>query len=65
MHHYVNGGAYICVGVPFDWPRTPDAPVWTYFPRTSVIYVDSKGDVETGVKQTVGIISSLVISASM
>jgi uncharacterized membrane protein HdeD (DUF308 family) len=39
MHHFVNGGggAYMCVGMPFDWPHTPDAPVWTYFPRTDTI----------------------------
>lgn len=39
MHHFVNGGggAYIVVGLPFDWPRTPDLPVWTYFPRKDAI----------------------------
>jgi uncharacterized membrane protein HdeD (DUF308 family) len=39
MHHFVNGGggAYICVGNPFDWPRTPDTPVWTYFPRKDAV----------------------------
>jgi uncharacterized membrane protein HdeD (DUF308 family) len=39
MHHCVNGGggAYICVGIPFDWPSTPDLPVWTYFPRKDAV----------------------------
>jgi uncharacterized membrane protein HdeD (DUF308 family) len=39
MHHFVNGGggAFVTVGVPFDWPATPDAPVWTYFPRKDAI----------------------------
>jgi uncharacterized membrane protein HdeD (DUF308 family) len=39
MHHFVNGGggAYICVGIPFDWPRTPALPVWTYFPRKDAV----------------------------
>jgi uncharacterized membrane protein HdeD (DUF308 family) len=39
MHHFVNGGggAYICVGIPFDWPRQPDLPVWTYFPRKDAV----------------------------
>jgi hypothetical protein len=39
MHHFVNGGggAYIVVGLPFDWPRKPDLPVWTYFPRKDAI----------------------------
>ncbi len=39
MHHFVNGGggAYICVGIPFDWPNTPDLPVWTYFPRKDAV----------------------------
>ena len=39
MHHFVNGGggAYICVGNPFDWPKTPDLPVWTYFPRKDAV----------------------------
>jgi uncharacterized membrane protein HdeD (DUF308 family) len=34
MHHFVNGGggAYICVGVPFDFPKQPATKVWTYFP---------------------------------
>jgi uncharacterized membrane protein HdeD (DUF308 family) len=39
MHHFVNGGggAYIVVGLPFDWPSTPDLPVWTYYPRKDAI----------------------------
>jgi uncharacterized membrane protein HdeD (DUF308 family) len=39
MHHFVNGGggAYICVGVPFDWPKKTDASPWTYFPRKDAI----------------------------
>jgi uncharacterized membrane protein HdeD (DUF308 family) len=39
MEHFVNGGggAYIVVGLPFDWPRTPDLPVWTYFPRRDAV----------------------------
>jgi uncharacterized membrane protein HdeD (DUF308 family) len=39
MHHFVNGGggAYMVVGLPFDWPSTPDLPVWTYFPRKDAI----------------------------
>lgn len=39
MHHFVNGGggAYMCVGLPFDWPRNPDAPIWTYFPRKDAV----------------------------
>jgi uncharacterized membrane protein HdeD (DUF308 family) len=39
MEHFVNGGggAYIVVGLPFDFPRTPDTPVWTYFPRRDAV----------------------------
>jgi uncharacterized membrane protein HdeD (DUF308 family) len=39
MHHFVNGGggAFISVGMPFDWPRTADVPLWTHFPRTDAI----------------------------
>jgi hypothetical protein len=39
MNHFVNGGggAYMVVGLPFDWPQTPDAPVWTYFPRKDAV----------------------------
>ncbi|HMP60944.1 MAG TPA: metallophosphoesterase [Gemmatales bacterium] len=39
MYHFVNGGggAYIVVGLPFDWPRHPDLPDWTYFPRKDAI----------------------------
>ena len=39
MQHFVNGGggAYMVIGLPFDWPRTPDLPVWTYFPRKDAI----------------------------
>jgi uncharacterized membrane protein HdeD (DUF308 family) len=39
MHHFVNGGggAYIVVGLPFDWPQKPDLPVWTYYPRKDAI----------------------------
>jgi uncharacterized membrane protein HdeD (DUF308 family) len=39
MHHFVNGGggAYICVGIPFDWPATPDLPLWTYYPRKDAV----------------------------
>ena len=39
MHHFVNGGggAYIVVGLPFDWPRAPALPVWTYFPRKDAV----------------------------
>jgi uncharacterized membrane protein HdeD (DUF308 family) len=39
MEHFVNGGggAYIVVGLPFDWPRTPDLPVWSYYPRKDTI----------------------------
>lgn len=51
MHHFVNGGggAYIVVGLPFDWPSTPDAPAdaqaWTYFPRKDAVI--SKLDEQT------------------
>jgi hypothetical protein len=47
MHHFVNGGggAYICVGIPFDWPSTPALPVWTYFPRKDAVI--DKLDVQT------------------
>jgi uncharacterized membrane protein HdeD (DUF308 family) len=47
MHHFVNGGggAYMCVGMPFDWPRTPDAPIWTFFPRKDAVI--AKLDVQT------------------
>jgi uncharacterized membrane protein HdeD (DUF308 family) len=39
MHHFVNGGggAYMVVGLPFDWPSKPALPVWTYFPRKDAI----------------------------
>lgn len=39
MHHFVNGGggAFICVGVPFDWPKKVATPEWTYFPRKDAI----------------------------
>jgi uncharacterized membrane protein HdeD (DUF308 family) len=43
MHHFVNGGggAYMVVGLPFDWPQHPDAPAdpkaWSYFPRKDAI----------------------------
>jgi uncharacterized membrane protein HdeD (DUF308 family) len=39
MQHFVNGGggAYMVVGLPFDWPHTPDLPVWTYFPRKDAV----------------------------
>jgi uncharacterized membrane protein HdeD (DUF308 family) len=47
MHHFVNGGggAYIVVGLPFDWPARPDLPVWTYFPRKDA--VTAKLDAQT------------------
>jgi uncharacterized membrane protein HdeD (DUF308 family) len=39
MHHFVNGGggAYICVGIPFDWPTPAALPLWTYFPRKDAV----------------------------
>lgn len=39
MNHFVNGGggAYICVGVPFDWPDQPATQIWTYFPRKDAV----------------------------
>jgi uncharacterized membrane protein HdeD (DUF308 family) len=39
IHHFTNGGggAYLVVGLPFDWPRQPDLPDWTYFPRKDAI----------------------------
>jgi uncharacterized membrane protein HdeD (DUF308 family) len=39
MHHFVNGGggAYIVVGLPFDWPAAPATRVWTYFPRKDAV----------------------------
>ena len=39
MNHFVNGGggAYICVGVPFDWPRHPATQEWLYFPRKDAV----------------------------
>jgi uncharacterized membrane protein HdeD (DUF308 family) len=39
MSHFVNGGggAYICVGVPFDWPRKPATEEWAYFPRKDAV----------------------------
>jgi uncharacterized membrane protein HdeD (DUF308 family) len=39
MHHFVNGGggAYVCVGIPFDWPDPPALPLWTYFPRKDAV----------------------------
>ncbi len=47
MEHFVNGGggAYIVVGLPFDFPKTPDLPVWTYFPRKD--FVTEKLDAQT------------------
>jgi uncharacterized membrane protein HdeD (DUF308 family) len=47
MHHFVNGGggAYICVGIPFDWPAAPALSPWTYFPRKDAII--DKLDVQT------------------
>jgi uncharacterized membrane protein HdeD (DUF308 family)/3',5'-cyclic AMP phosphodiesterase CpdA len=49
MHHFVNGGggAYIVMGLPFDWPATPALPVWTYFPRKDA--VTAKLDAQTPV----------------
>jgi uncharacterized membrane protein HdeD (DUF308 family) len=39
MNHFVNGGggAFICVGVPFDWPQKPATKQWTYFPRKDAV----------------------------
>jgi len=39
MEHFVNGGggAYICVGIPFDWPLNPPVASWTYFPSKDAI----------------------------
>lgn len=39
MHHFVNGGggAYICVGVPFDWPKKPATQDWTYYPSKDAV----------------------------
>ncbi len=39
MHHFVNGGggAYVVVGLPFDWPRALELPVWTYYPRKDAV----------------------------
>src|SRR5262249_17386655 len=39
MHHFVNGGggAYMVIGVPFDWPTKPATEVWTYFPRKDAV----------------------------
>lgn len=39
MNHFVNGGggAFICVGVPFDWPREPATREWMYFPRKDAV----------------------------
>lgn len=39
MHHFVNGGggAYICVGVPFDWPAKPATPEWAYYPSKAAV----------------------------
>jgi hypothetical protein len=49
MHHFVNGGggAYIVMGLPFDWPAEPDLPVWTYYPRKDA--VTAKLDAQTPV----------------
>src|SRR5262249_39260762 len=47
MYHFVNGGggAYIVVGLPFDWPSKPALPVWTYYPRKDA--VTAKLDAQT------------------
>jgi uncharacterized membrane protein HdeD (DUF308 family) len=47
MHHFVNGGggAYIVVGLPFDWPAKPALPLWTYYPRKDA--VTAKLDAQT------------------
>jgi uncharacterized membrane protein HdeD (DUF308 family) len=39
MHHFVNGGggAFVCVGVPFDWPQEPATREWMYFPRKDAV----------------------------
>ncbi|MFO0846642.1 MAG: metallophosphoesterase [Gemmataceae bacterium] len=39
MSHFVNGGggAFICVGVPFDWPREPATEQWMYYPRMDAV----------------------------
>ncbi len=39
MNHFVNGegGAFICVGVPFDWPEDPATKEWIYFPRKEAV----------------------------
>jgi hypothetical protein len=49
MYHFVNGGggAYIVVGLPFDWPQTPDASPWTYFPSKDAVI--AKLDAQTPV----------------
>jgi uncharacterized membrane protein HdeD (DUF308 family) len=39
MHHFVNGGggAYLSIGTPLDWPRTPAVANCGYYPRTDVL----------------------------
>jgi hypothetical protein len=39
MNHFVNGGggAFVCVGVPFDWPQKPATKEWMYFPRKDAV----------------------------
>jgi len=35
MLHFVNGGggAYMNIGTPLDWPRTPAVPDCAFYPR--------------------------------
>lgn len=47
MDHFVNGGggAYMSIGTPLDWPRTPAVPDCAFFPRTD--FLTAKLDRET------------------
>jgi hypothetical protein len=38
-HHFVNGGggAYLSIGTPLDWPRTPAVPDCCFYPRTDAV----------------------------
>jgi uncharacterized membrane protein HdeD (DUF308 family) len=47
MHHFVNGGggAYMSIGTPLDWPRTPAVPDCAFYPRKD--FLIAKLDRET------------------
>ena len=49
MHHFVNGGggAYMSIGTPLDWPKSPAVPDCAFYPRKD--FLIDKLDRETPV----------------